>query len=76
MKDILEVLIKNLVEDKESVTITEKGDEKSIIYSVKVLNTDMGRVIGRQGRIAKSIRTIMKAISVKEQKRVTIEFID
>lgn len=76
MKEILETIIKSLVENQEAVTITEKEDEKQIILEVKVLDTDMGKVIGKQGKIAKSIRTLMKSIAGKEHKRVTIEFID
>ena len=76
IKDILEVLIKNMVEDKEGVTITEKNDEKGSVFEVKVARADMGKVIGKQGRVAKSIRTIMRAISSREQKRITIEFVD
>lgn len=75
MKDMLELIIKNLVEDKESVSINEIDGEKSIIFEVKVSENDMGKVIGKQGRVAKSIRTIMKALAYKEEKKVTIEFI-
>ncbi len=75
MKDTLEVVIKNLVENKEEVTIHELEGEKSVVYEVKVAQQDMGKVIGKQGRVAKAIRTLMKAIAAKEQKRVTIEFI-
>lgn len=76
MKDILEVVIKNLVDNKEEVSITENTNAKSICYEVKVSKADMGKVIGRQGKMAKAIRTIMKAIAIKEHKKVTIEFLD
>lgn len=76
MKEILETIIKSLVENQEAVTITEKEDEKQITLEVKVSETDMGKVIGKQGKIAKSIRTLMKSIAGKEHKRITIEFID
>ena len=76
MKEILETIIKNLVSDKNAVSINESQGEKSIVYEVKVAETDMGRIIGKQGRVAKAIRTVVKAIASKEQKRVTIEFID
>lgn len=75
MKDILETIIMNLVDDKETVEIKELDGEKSIIFEVKVADADMGKIIGKQGRIAKSIRTVMKAVATKEQKRVSIEFI-
>ena len=76
MKDILEVVIKNLVDNQDEVSITEKLDAKSICYEVKVAQDEMGKVIGKQGKMAKSIRSVMKAISVKEHKRVTIEFLE
>lgn len=75
MKDILEMIILNLVDNKEDVEIKEVDGEKSVVYEVKVAEGDMGKVIGKQGRIAKSIRTVMKAVAMKEQKRVSIEFI-
>ena len=75
MKDVLESIILTLVENKDAVSIKEVEGEKSIIFEVKVAEEDMGRIIGKQGRIANSIRTIMKAVATKEQKRVTVEFI-
>ena len=76
MKEILETLIKSLVENKEDVKITEKEEGNSTIFEVSVNPSDMGKVIGRQGKVAKSIRTIMKSISGKEHKKVVVEFID
>ena len=75
MKELLEIIIKNLVLDKDAVSINEIEGERSIIFEVKVAETDMGKVIGKEGRVAKSIRTLIKAVASKEQKRVTIEFI-
>ena len=75
MKDILETIIKNLVSDKENISIHEVEGEKSVIFEVKVTQSDMGKVIGKEGRVAKAIRTIMKSIAEKEGKRVSIEFI-
>lgn len=76
MKEILETLIRNLVDNKEDFTVTEKEEEKTIIFEVKVKEEDMGKVIGKQGRIAKSIRTVMKAVAGKEHKKVVVEFLD
>lgn len=76
MKDILEVVIRNLVDNQDEVSITEKTDAKSICYEVRVANGDMGKVIGKQGKMAKAIRSIMKAVAVKEHKKVTVEFLD
>lgn len=76
MKEMLEIIIKNLVANPEQVTITEDQKESTINFSVKVANEDMGKVIGKQGRIAKAIRTVSKAIATKENKKVNIEFVE
>lgn len=76
MKDILEVIIKNLVDNQDEVSITEKTEAKAICYEVKVAKNDMGKVIGKQGKMAKAIRSIVKAIAVKEHKKVNVEFVD
>ena len=75
MKELLETIIKSLVSDKEAVNINEVQGKSSIVYEVKVAETEMGKIIGKQGRVAGAIRTVIKAIAAKEQKRVTIEFI-
>lgn len=75
MKDILETIILNLVDNKEAVEIKELNEEKSIVFEVKVADGDMGKIIGKQGRLAKSIRTVMKAVAIKEQKKISVEFI-
>lgn len=76
MKEILETMIKNLVEDEASVSIEEIAQDSEIKFEVRVNEKDMGRVIGKKGKIAQSIRTVMKAIAAKENKKVNIEFID
>lgn len=76
MKDSLEAIITSLVNDPSSVSINEVDGEKAIIFEVKVAESDMGRVIGKEGRIAKAIRTIMKSLAAKEGKKVNVEFID
>ena len=75
MKEILETIIKNLVDNKDAVEIKELDGEQSIVFEVKVAENDMGKVIGKQGKIAGSIRTVMKAVASKEGKRVSVEFI-
>ena len=75
MKDILQTIILNLVDNKEAVEIKEIDGEKSVIFEVKVDQNDMGKIIGKQGRLAKSIRTVMKAVASKEHKKVSVEFI-
>ena len=76
MKEVLETIINTLVSNKEAVSINQIDGEQSIIFEVKVAEEDMGKIIGKQGTIAKSIRTIMKAVASKENKRVSIEFLD
>ena len=76
MKESLEAIITSLVNEPSEVSINQVDGEKSIVFEVKVANSDMGKVIGREGRIAKAIRTIIKALAIKEGKKVTVEFID
>ncbi len=76
MRDSLKTIINSLVDDVSGVSINEMDGEKSVVFEVKVAESDMGRVIGKEGRIAKAIRTIMKALAAKEGKKVSIEFID
>ncbi len=76
MKEILEVIIKNLVQDTDSVSIEEIAKNNELKYEVRVDQKDMGKVIGKKGKIAQSIRTVMKAVAVKENKKVVVEFID
>lgn len=75
MKEALTIIINNLVTDLDAVCINEVEGEKSVIFEVKVAEQDMGKVIGKEGRIAQAIRTIMKALAAKENKKITIEFI-
>ena len=75
MKEILETIIKNLVNRQDAIEIKEIEDEKSIVFEVKVAEEDMGKIIGKQGKIAQSIRTIVRAVSNKKEKKVTVEFI-
>ena len=75
MKETLETIIKSLTEFPEQVSINEIDGEKSVVFEVKVAEADMGKVIGREGKIAAAIRTVMKALASKEQKRVSVEFI-
>lgn len=75
IKESLEIIIKSLVDDKESVIIKESSNDKVITLEVSVSESDMGKIIGKQGRVAKSIRTVIKAIAGREQKKVNVEFI-
>jgi len=73
MKELVEVIAKSLVDHPEEVVVTERETEKSIIVELKVASEDMGKVIGKQGRIAKSIRTVVKAAAAKDDKKVVVE---
>ena len=76
MEEILRTIIENLVDKKEEVTIEKTQEENKDIYKIKVNKEEMGKVIGKQGRIAQAIRTIAKSLGAKEQKRVEVEFVD
>ena len=75
MKEVLEIIAKALVDEPDSVEVKEVEGEQSVILELKVAESDMGKVIGKQGRIAKAIRTVVKAAANKENKRVVVEII-
>ena len=68
--------IKALVDDPESVTVNERTEKKTTILEVRVADSDMGKVIGKQGRIAKAIRSVVKAAAAKEDKKVIVDILD
>lgn len=73
MKELVEIIAKALVEQPDDVVVIEKDDGRGITLELHVAPSDMGKVIGKQGRIAKSIRAVVKAASTKENKRVDVE---
>jgi len=75
MKLLLENIAKALVDNPDEVFVNEIQNEKSIILELKVAKDDMGKVIGKQGRIAKAIRTVVKAAAVKDNRRVVVDII-
>lgn len=75
MKELVEVIAKALVDNPDEVVVTEKEDGKNVTIELHVAATDMGKVIGKQGRIAKAIRSVVKAASSKDNKRVDVEII-
>ena len=75
MKKIIEVIAKALVSNPEQVVVTEKNDSNIIVYGLSVASEDMGKVIGKQGRIAKALRTVVKAAATIENKKVTVEIV-
>ena len=76
MKELLLYMAKNLVDDPDSVTVTEIDDEDGKVLELRVAPGDMGQVIGRQGRIAKEIRTIVKTVAQRSGEKVTVEIVD
>ncbi len=75
MKELLEVIAKNLVDHPEDVVVSEVPGEKALVLELKVAGDDMGKVIGKQGRIAKAIRTVVKAAAIHEDKKIVVEII-
>lgn len=75
MKELLEVIAKNLVDNPDSVSVTETKDQDSVILELKVDEADMGKVIGKQGRIAKAIRTVVKAAAIHEDTKVVVKIV-
>lgn len=73
MKEVLEIIAKSLVDDADAVSVTEVEGEQSVILELRVAEGDMGKVIGKQGRIAKAIRTIVKAGAVRSGEKVQVD---
>ena len=73
MKELVEVIAKALVDNPDEVVVTETVKDKATIIELKVAKYDIGKVIGRQGRIAKSIRSVVKAAATKEDKKVIVD---
>ena len=76
MKELLLYMAKSLVDDPEAVTVTEIDDEDGKVLELRVAEGDMGKVIGRQGRIAKEIRTIIKTKAQRTGEKVSVEIVD
>lgn len=76
MKELLLYMAKNLVDDPDSVTVTETSDEEGKVLELHVAPGDMGKVIGRQGRIAKEIRTIVKTVAQRTGEKVSVDIVD
>lgn len=75
MKELVEVIAKSLVENPDEVVVTQTEKEDAIYVELKVGPSDMGKVIGRQGRIAKAIRTVVKAASSRSNKKVIVDIL-
>ena len=76
MKELVEVITKALVDNPDEVVVTEKQEGKATVVEVHVAESDMGKVIGKQGRIAKAIRSVVKAAAAKEDRKVIVDIAD
>ena len=75
MKELVEIIVKALVDAPDQVEITEELKDDETVISIKVASDDMGKVIGKQGRIAKAIRTVVKAAAIKDDAKVSVEIL-
>ena len=76
MKELVEVIAKSLVDNPNEVHVNEVQGEQDLILKLRVAPEDMGKVIGKQGRVAKAIRTVVKAAALNENQKVVVEIID
>ena len=76
MKELLTYLIQNLVDHPDEVTVTARASGSETVFEVRVADGDMGKVIGRQGRIIKEVRVLMKAVAQRKGKKVSVEVLD
>ena len=75
MKELVEVIARALVDNPDGVVVTERQEGKTTVLEVRVADGDMGKVIGKQGRIAKAIRSVVKAAATKDKKRVVVDIV-
>lgn len=75
MRELVEYIAKSLVDHPDQVSVNEVENDRSIVLELRVAPDDMGKVIGKQGRIAKAIRTVTKAVATREGKKVIVEII-
>ena len=75
MKGLVEVIAKALVDNPDAVVVEETEKDDSTVIVIKVAESDMGKVIGKQGRIAKALRTVVRAAAIKENKRVSVDIL-
>jgi predicted RNA-binding protein YlqC (UPF0109 family) len=76
MKELLTYIVQSLVDNPDKVTVEEKTTERETVFEVRVADGDMGKVIGRQGRIVRQIRVLMKAVGQRRNKKVSVEILD
>jgi len=76
LKELLTYIAKNLVDNPDEVNITEREEETETVFELRVKASDMGKVIGRQGRIAKEIRALMRSVAARQGKRISVDIVD
>ncbi len=76
MKELLTYIAQNLVDNPDEVTVTERNTDTETVFEVRVADGDMGKIIGRQGRIVKEIRILMRAVAQRQGKNVSVEIMD
>ncbi len=76
LKDLVEYIAKSLVDNPDAVQVTEVGGEQTVVYELRVAKEDLGKVIGKQGRTARAVRTILSAASTKMKKRSVLEILE
>ncbi len=76
MEELVRYIAQNLVDEPEAVTVESREEGDTVVISLSVAPSDMGKVIGRQGRIAKAIRTVVKAASVREEKKYMVDIVE
>ena len=75
MKEIIEIIARSLVDNPDQVVVEEKQDDSVVLFELHVADEDMGKVIGKSGRIAKALRTVVKAAATRENKKVNVEIV-
>lgn len=75
MKELVEIIAKALVDSPDEVVVTEETEGNTIVLKLKVAQEDMGKVIGKQGRIAKAIRSVVKAAASKDDKKIVVDIL-
>ncbi len=76
MKELVEVIAKALVDNPDEVVVSERESDRTIVVELRVAPSDMGKVIGKQGRIAKAIRAVVKAAGIRQDKKVVVDILD
>jgi len=76
LKELLTYIAQSLVDNPDEVNVTERETETETVFELRVNSTDMGKVIGRQGRIAKEIRALMRSVAVRQGKRISVDIVD